>query len=157
MTLKSAQAGLSLDTILKRRSAYREAFSNFYVNKIVLYNKQSIETLLINLGIIRHKGKIKATINNAKCFIEVQKEFGSFSHYLWAFVDNKTIVNQSRTSVNSPTNTLESIPLSNNLKKRGFTFVVPTICYAFMQACGMVNDHSMACYKKSQIIEEFKQ
>ncbi len=147
LTLESAQAGLSWYTILKRREAYRKAFSYFDINKVATYTDHNVETLLNNEGIIRHRGKIESTINNAKRFIDIQNEFGSFSTYLWQFVNNTTIVNTFKNVTDYPATTPESVALSKDLKKRGFKFVGPTICYAFLQACGLVNDHSIHCYK----------
>lgn len=157
LTLESAQAGLSWYTILKRREGYRQAFENFDVEKVAQFTEEKIEVLLQNIGIIRHRGKISAAINNAKLFIEIQKEFGSFSRYMWGFVNNKTIVNNWKTLADYPATSKESDAWSKDLKKRGFKFVGSTICYAHMQACGMVNDHSYDCYKRSQIIDEFQQ
>lgn len=157
LTLESAQAGLSWYTILKRREGYRAAFENFDVDKVALFDDEKIEALVVNPEIIRHRGKINAAINNAKLFIEIQKEFGSFSNYMWGFVNNKTIVNHWSNMAESPATTKESDAWSKDLKKRGFKFVGSTICYAHMQACGMVNDHSANCYKRSQIISEFEQ
>ena len=157
LTLESAQAGLSWYTILKRREGYRAAFENFDVDKVALFDDEKIEALVVNPEIIRHRGKINAAINNAKLFIEIQNEFGSFSKYMWSFVDHKTIVNHWSNMAESPATTKESDAWSKDLKKRGFKFVGSTICYAHMQACGMVNDHSANCYKRSQIISEFEQ
>ena len=157
LTLESAQAGLSWYTILKRRDGYREAFANFDVNDVPLFNNEKVEELVLNSAIIRHRGKIEAAINNAKLFIEIQQEFGSFSHYMWGFVGHKTIVNYWTSLDDYPATSSESDAWSKNLKKRGFKFVGSTICYAHMQACGMVNDHSFDCYKRSQIIDEFQQ
>lgn len=157
LTLESAQAGLSWYTILKRRDGYREAFANFDVNAVALFTEQKVEELLLNTSIIRHRGKIQAAINNAKIFIKIQKEFGSFSDYMWSFVDHKTIVNNWTKPEDYPATSKESDAWSKDLKKRGFKFVGSTICYAHMQACGMINDHSVDCYKRSQIIDEFQQ
>jgi DNA-3-methyladenine glycosylase I len=157
LTLESAQAGLSWYTILKRREGYRAAFENFDVNKVALFNDEKVEALVVNPEIIRHRGKIKAAINNAKLFIAIQNEFGSFSNYMWGFVNHKTIVNHWSNMADYPATTKESDAWSKDLKKRGFKFVGSTICYAHMQACGMVNDHSVGCYKRSQIISEFEQ
>lgn len=157
LTLESAQAGLSWYTILKRREGYRAAFDNFDVNKVASFDDEKVEALVVNPDIIRHRGKINAAINNAKLFIEIQNEFGSFSKYMWSFVDHKTIVNHWSNMAESPATTKESDAWSKDLKKRGFKFVGSTICYAHMQACGMVNDHSANCYKRSQIISEFEQ
>lgn len=157
LCLESAQAGLSWYTILKRREGYRHAFDNFDVDIVAKYNQDKVEALLQDTGIIRHRAKIKAAINNAQCFIDIQKEFGSFSIYMWQFVNNKTIVNLWESSNHCPTKSNESDAWCKDLKKRGFKFVGPTICYAHMQACGMINDHSEDCYKRSQIINEFQQ
>ncbi len=157
LTLESAQAGLSWYTILKRRDGYRKAFANFNVHLVALFNQQDIETLMLNEGIIRNRKKIEAAINNAQRFIEIQREFGSFSSYMWQFVNNKTKVNHLYTIEDYQATSPESDAFSKDLKKRGFKFVGSTICYAHMQACGMINDHSIDCYKRSQIIEQFNQ
>lgn len=151
LTLESAQAGLSWYTILKRREGYRKAFEQFDVNKVANYTIDDVERLLLNSEIIRHKGKIEATINNAKRFIEIQNEYGSFSTYLWAFVGNKTIVNNFETLADYPATTEISDKLSKDLKKKGFKFVGSTTIYAYMQACGMVNDHSVDCFKRNTV------
>ncbi len=157
LMLESAQAGLSWYTILKRRDGYRAAFANFDVEKVSKFTEEKVEELLLDIGIIRHRGKINAAINNAKLFIAIQKEFGSFSEYMWGFVNHKTIVNNWEKLEDYPATSKESDAWSKDLKKRGFKFVGSTICYAHMQACGMVNDHSHDCYKRSQIIDEFQQ
>ncbi|MEW6991652.1 DNA-3-methyladenine glycosylase I [Colwelliaceae bacterium 6441] len=157
LTLESAQAGLSWYTILKRRAGYRNAFANFDVRLIANFDDDKVEELMCNTAIIRNRLKIKATINNAQRFIEIQKEFGSFSHYMWAFVNNKTIVNQWHNLDDYPATSKESDAWSKDLKKRGFKFIGSTICYAHMQACGMINDHSVDCFRRSQIISEFQQ
>lgn len=157
LTLESAQAGLSWYTILKRRDGYREAFEQFDVKKVAKFDQSKVEDLMLNSAIIRNRAKIEAAINNAKCFIEIQNEFGSFSSYQWAFVNNKTIVNEREIGSDSPSTSKESDAFAKDLKKRGFKFVGSTICYAHMQACGMVNDHSLDCYKRSQIIEAYNQ
>ena len=157
LTLESAQAGLSWYTILKRRESYREAFSQFNVDKVALFDANNVESLMANEGIIRNRKKIEAAINNAKCFLAIQKEFGSFSKYMWSFVNNKTIVNDIKSKEDYQATSPESDAFSKDLKKRGFKFVGSTICYAHMQACGMVNDHSNDCYRKKQIIEQFDQ
>jgi DNA-3-methyladenine glycosylase I len=157
LMLESAQAGLNWYTILKRRDGYRAAFANFDVNLVALFTNDKVEELVVNHAIIRHRGKINAVINNAKIFIDIQKEFGSFSHYMWGFVGHKTIVNNWATLNDYPATSKESDAWSKDLKKRGFKFVGSTICYAHMQACGMVNDHSNDCYKRSQIIVKFQQ
>lgn len=157
LMLESAQAGLSWYTILKRRQGYREAFANFDVNTVSKYDQDKVEQLMLNPAIIRNRGKINAAIINAQLFIEIQKEFGSFSNYMWGFVGNKTIVNKYKELSDYPATTAESDAWSKDLKKRGFKFVGSTICYAHMQACGMINDHSLTCYKRKQIIERYQQ
>lgn len=157
LILESAQAGLSWYTILKRRQGYKAAFANFDVHKVAKYNQDNVEVLMLNSAIIRHRGKINAAINNAKLFIEIQQAFGSFSDYMWGFVNNKTIVNEYTELSDYPATSVESDAWSKDLKKRGFKFVGSTICYAHMQACGMVNDHSLTCYKKKQIIAQYHQ
>ena len=157
LTLESAQAGLSWYTILKRRQGYYDAFANFNVEVVSKYDQNKVEELMLNSAIIRNRGKINATIKNAKLFIEIQKEFGSFSNYMWAFVDNKTIVNEYSDLSDYPATSPESDAWSEDLKKRGFKFVGSKICYAHMQACGMVNDHSIKCYKRKQIIDKYQQ
>lgn len=157
LCLESAQAGLSWYTILKRRDGYRTAFDNFNVNIVASYDQNKVEELLQNTGIIRHRAKINAAINNAQCFIDIKKEFGSFSVYMWQFVNNKTIVNSWKDSNDCPATSKESDAWCKDLKKRGFKFVGSTICYAHMQACGMINDHNEDCYKRSQIINEYQQ
>lgn len=157
LTLESAQAGLSWYTILKRRKGYQEAFANFDVELVAQFTQEQVEALMLNSAIIRNRGKINAAISNARCFIEIQQEFGSFSNYMWGFVNNKTIVNEFRELADYPATSIESDTWSKDLKARGFKFVGSTICYAHMQACGMVNDHNIHCYKRSQIIDEFQQ
>jgi len=157
LTLESAQAGLSWYTILKRRQGYLDAFANFDVEIVSKYDQSKVEELMLNTAIIRNRGKINAAINNAKLFIEIQQEFGSFSDYMWGFVDNKTIVNKYEELSDYPATSTESDLWSKDLKKRGFKFVGSTICYAHMQACGMVNDHSLGCYKRKQIIDKYQQ
>lgn len=157
LTLESAQAGLSWYTILKKREGYRKAFANFNVDIVALFDHNKVEQLMLDKSIVRHRGKIEAAINNAKVFIAIQNEFNSFSHYMWAFVNHKTMVNHYDDDDKSPTTSVESDSWCKDLKKRGFKFVGPTICYAHMQACGMVNDHSKSCYKRKQIIDQFHQ
>ncbi|MEO1439782.1 MAG: DNA-3-methyladenine glycosylase I, partial [Chloroflexota bacterium] len=142
LTLEGAQAGLSWITILKRREGYREAFDGFDPEKVAQYGEEKIAALLQNPGIIRNKLKVRGTVTNARAFLQVQREFGSFSDYVWAFVDGKPIQNAWTTLADVPAQTDTSTALSKALKKRGFTFVGPTIMYAFMQATGMVNDHT---------------
>ena len=157
LCLESAQAGLSWYTILKRRQGYRDAFANFDVNIVATFDQDKVEQLMLNSAIIRNRGKINAAINNAKLFIKIQHEFGSFSKYMWGFVGNKTIVNENKTLADFPATSAESDAWSKDLKKRGFKFVGSTICYAHMQACGMVNDHSLDCYKRKHILEKYQQ
>ena len=146
LILEGAQAGLSWITILKRRGGYRKAFSDFDVLKVSKYNKKQIEKLLTDESIIRNKLKINSAINNANQFLKIQVEYGSFDNYLWGFVDHKPIKNKFKKTSDLPTSTKISEKLSQDLKKRGFSFVGPTICYALMQAIGMVNDHTYGCY-----------
>lgn len=157
LTLESAQAGLSWYTILKRRDGYRRAFANFDYEQVACFTDADVDRLVEDPSIIRHRKKIEATINNAQCFIKVREEFGSFSAYMWAFVGGKTIVNQFSEIEDYPATTPESDAFSKDLKKRGFKFVGSTICYAHMQACGMVNDHSLDCYRRTEIIEQYQQ
>jgi len=150
LILEGAQAGLSWTTILKRRDGYRKAFSDFDALKVSKYTQKRVEKLLKDESIIRNKLKINSAINNAKLFLKVQEEFGSFDKYLWGFVKNKPIKNKFKKLSDLPATTEISEELSQDLKKRGFNFVGPTICYALMQATGMVNDHTSNCflYKK---------
>ncbi|NOY50588.1 MAG: DNA-3-methyladenine glycosylase I [Chlorobi bacterium] len=141
IVLDGFQAGLSWSTILKKRENFRKAFDNFDAHAISKYDEGKVESLLQDAGIIRNKLKIKATISNAKCFLEIQREFGSFDKYIWQFTDGRTIKNKWTNSSQIPVSTPESDAMSKDLKKRGFKFVGTTICYAFMQAAGMVNDH----------------
>jgi DNA-3-methyladenine glycosylase I len=157
LCLESAQAGLSWYTILKRRDSYRTAFDNFDVDIVATYDQKKVEALLQDSGIIRHRAKVNAAVNNAQCFIDIKKEFGSFSTYMWQVVNNKTIVNSWDNIADYPATSPESDAWCKDLKKRGFKFVGSTICYAHMQACGMINDHSTDCYKRSQIINEYQQ
>ena len=147
LILEGAQAGLSWITVLRKRENYREAFDNFDAEKIITYDEAKIAELLQNPGIIRNKLKINATISNAKAYLEVQREFGSFDSYIWQFVNGEPIINHWETLADVPAETDESKAMSKALKKRGFRFVGPTICYAFMQACGMVNDHTTDCFR----------
>lgn len=152
LNLEGAQAGLSWYTILKKRENYRKAFDHFEPSIIINYDEKKIGELLQNEGIVRNKLKINAVITNAKAFLKVKEEFGSFSEYIWSFVDGKPIINHFKDLSEVPATTDISDRLSKDLKKRGFKFVGSTICYAFMQATGMVNDHieSCICYDKSQ-------
>jgi len=147
LILEGAQAGLSWRTILVRMNSYKKAFDNFDAKKISNYTQNKIEQLLNNPGIIRNKLKINAAILNAQKFLEVKKEFGSFDKYIWSFVSHKTIVDKFKSWKDIPTTTKESDAMSKDLKERGFKFVGSTICYAFMEAVGMVNDHSVDCFR----------
>lgn len=153
LNLEGAQAGLSWYTILKKRENYRKAFDNFEPMIILTYNEKKIEELLQNEGIVRNKLKINAVITNAKAFFKVKEEFGSFSDYIWSFVDGNPIKNHFKELSEVPATTEISDRLSKDLKKRGFKFVGSTICYAFMQATGMVNDHleSCICYNQRPV------
>lgn len=147
LILEGAQAGLSWETILKKRSGYKEAFDQFDAEKISSYPESKIEELLINPNIVRNRLKVNSTVLNAKLFLDVQKEFGSFDQYIWQFTGGRTIQNAFRKMSELPANTPESDAMSKDLKKRGFKFIGTTICYAFMQATGMVNDHVISCFK----------
>ena len=151
LILEGAQAGLSWSTILKRRKTYKKAFDNFDAKKISKYKSKDIKRLLNDEGIIRNKLKVAATILNAKKFLKIKKEFGSFEKYIWSFVNHKPIQNKFNSIKEIPANTKESNDMSNDLKKRGFKFVGTTICYAFMQAVGMVNDHVVNCFRYKQV------
>jgi DNA-3-methyladenine glycosylase I len=155
LLLDGFQAGLSWITILKKRTNYRKAFDHFNPKKIAAYDKRKVKELLANQGIVRNKLKIEAAIQNASAFLTVKKEFGSFDNYIWQFTDGKTIKNTWETLAQIPAKTNESTAMSNDLKKRGFKFVGPTICYAFMQAAGMVNDHLVSCFRYHQIYSGF--
>lgn len=146
LILEGMQAGLSWITILRKRENFREAFDNFDPHKIVAYDEAKVESLMQNKGIIRNRLKIESSIKNARAFLAVQEEFGSFDAYIWQFVGGKPIVNQFQSMSDIPAKTSEAEAMSKDLKKRGFKFIGPTICYAFMQACGMVNDHIMDCF-----------
>jgi len=146
LTLESAQAGLSWSTILAKREGYLKAFDNFDVEKVASYSEEKIEILLQNPDIVRNKLKVKATVNNAKIILEIQKEYGSFDAYMWSFVEGKTIQNSWKEASEVPASTALSDAMSRAMKKRGFKFVGSTICYAYMQAVGMVNDHTVDCF-----------
>lgn len=151
LILEGAQAGLSWITILKKRENYRKAFDRFDAVKIARYDARKKRQLLGNAGIVRNSLKIDATIGNAKAFLAVQKEFGSFDAYIWQFVGGKPRQNRRKSLREIPPKTSESDTMSKDLKKRGFRFVGSTICYAFMQATGMVNDHVTRCYRHNQL------
>jgi DNA-3-methyladenine glycosylase I len=147
LILEGAQAGLSWLTILKRREGYREAFDHFDAKKIARYDKRKEAALLKNPGIIRNRLKIAATVANAQAFLEVQKEYGTFDRYIWSFVGGKPKRPRRKSGERLPAQTPEAEEMSKDLKKRGFRFVGPTICYAFMQAVGMVDDHAANCFR----------
>ena len=151
LVLEGAQAGLSWETVLKKRENYRKAFSDFDPVKVSRYGDKKIEALMGNKGIIRNRLKIASAVNNAKRFLEVQKEFGTFDAYIWQFVNGKPITNRFKSMQEIPATTKESDAMSKDLKKRGFKFVGPTICYAHMQATGMVNDHVVGCFRYKEI------
>jgi DNA-3-methyladenine glycosylase I len=144
--LEGAQAGLSWETVLKKREAYRKLFANFDPNKVARFTQAKIEKLLLDPSIIRNRLKVESSVSNAKAFLKVQKEFGSFNEYIWQFVDHKPIVNRIKTKTDVPAKTALSDKISKDLKKRGFRFVGSTIVYAYMQAVGIVNDHMQSCY-----------
>ena len=151
LLLDGFQAGLSWIVILKKRSNYRKAFDYFDARKIATYGNRKVTQLLSNKGIIRNKLKIEAAVQNAKSFLLIHDEFGSFNDYIWQFTGGKTIRNTWKTLDQIPAWTEESVSMSKDLKKRGFKFVGPTICYAFMQAAGMVNDHLVGCFRYHQV------
>ena len=153
LVLEGAQAGLSWLTVLKKRNAYREAFNDFDPNIVAKYDHGRIEQLLENKGIIRNRLKIASAINNANKFLDVQKDFGSFDQYIWQFVDKRQKHNTWSSLTDIPARTTESDVMSKNLKHRGFSFVGSTICYAFMQATGMVNDHLISCFRHNEIAQ----
>jgi len=152
LILEGAQAGLSWDTILQKRENYRSAFGNFYPKRIAAYDRRKLQALLKNPGIVRNRLKIGSAVQNAKAFLRVQEEFGSFDRYIWQFVDGKPLVNAWKSLKQLPASTRESDAMSKDLKKRGFNFVGSTICYAFMQAVGLVNDHAITCFRRSQVL-----
>jgi DNA-3-methyladenine glycosylase I len=151
LILEGAQAGLSWDTVLQKRENYRAAFDGFDPKRIAGYDRRKLGTLLRNPGIIRNRLKVASAVRNAKAFLGIQKEFGSFATYIWQFTGGKAQVNAWRAGQRVPARTAESDAMSKDLKKRGFNFVGSTICYAFMQAVGMVNDHSIECFRYSQV------
>ena len=151
LILEAFQAGLSWITILRKRENFRKALDNFDYKKIANYDQTKIDSLLQDTGIVRNKLKINATITNAQAFMEVQKEYGSFSDYIWAFVDGKPIKNKLKSYKDAPANTELSDAISKDLKKRGFKFVGSTVVYAHMQATGMVNDHEVNCFRYGEV------
>ncbi|HBH05451.1 MAG TPA: DNA-3-methyladenine glycosylase I [Flavobacteriales bacterium] len=153
LILEGAQAGLSWATILKRREGYRKAFSNFDPEIVAQYDEKKISELLDFEGIIRNKLKVRSAVTNAQIFLELQKEFGSFDRYVWRFVGGQPINNKWKKMSEVPATSIESDALSKDLKKRGFKFIGSTIVYAYMQACGLVNDHTEGCFRFSEIID----
>jgi DNA-3-methyladenine glycosylase I len=151
LILEGAQAGLSWDTILNKRENYRAALNNFDAKKVARYDRRKVQTLMKNAGIVRNRLKIASAVQNAKAFLEVQDEFGSFDAYIWQFTGGSPRINCWRSAKQVPARTPESDAMSKDLKKRGFSFVGTTICYAFMQAVGMVNDHLTSCFRYSQL------
>jgi len=151
LVLEGAQAGLSWITILKKRENYRCAFADFDPRIVTEFKSCDLNRLLRDPGIVRNRLKLESAVRNARAFIEVQEEFGSFDRFIWSFTDGKTIQNQWTSLAEVPANTPESTAMSRNLKRRGFRFVGPTICYAFMQAIGMVNDHDVDCFRHQEL------
>ena len=156
LILEGAQAGLSWATILKRREGYREAFAGFDPQKVARYTPAKIEKLLAFEGIIRNRLKVESAVTNARAFLAVQEVYGSFDEYIWRFVDGKPIINRRKGIKDIPATTRESDALSKDLKKRGFKFVGSTIIYAHMQACGLVNDHQVNCFRYGEIVKEYR-
>ncbi len=151
LILEGAQAGLSWSTILKRRAGYRKAFAGFDAVKVARYTPAKIEKLLLDPGIIRNRAKVEATVRNARVFLEVQEEFGSFDTYIWGFVGGRPVVNSWRRTAQLPATSPESEALSKDLRRRGFGFVGPTVCYAHLQAAGLVNDHLVGCFRHGEV------
>ncbi len=154
LTLESAQAGLSWYTVLRKRANYRQAFAEFDPAKVARFSATKVEQMLQDPGLIRNRRKISAAVENARHFLAVQDEFGSFSAYIWRFVDGEPIVNEFRTLADLPATSRESDALSKDLKSRGFKFIGSIVIYAHMQATGMVNDHVLDCFRRSQILDE---
>ena len=153
LTLEGAQAGLSWSTVLNRHEGYRRAFEGFDYERVAMFTDDDAARLLGDTGIVRNRAKIAATIGNARAFIEVRREFGSFDAYVWRFVDGRPKVNAPESMSDVPAQTAESTALSKDLLKRGFRFVGPTICYAFMQATGLVNDHVVSCFRYAELAD----
>jgi DNA-3-methyladenine glycosylase I len=151
LVLEGAQAGLSWSTILKRRAGYRKAFAGFDAAKVARFTPAKVEKLLTDTGIIRNRAKVESAVRNARGFLAVQKEFGSFDDYIWGFVGGRPIVNKWRRLAQLPPTSAESEALSKDLKQRGFGFVGPTVCYAHLQAAGLVNDHIVSCFRHAQL------
>jgi DNA-3-methyladenine glycosylase I len=152
LVLEGAQAGLSWSTILRKREGYRKAFDSFNVQKIAQYSENDIARLLVNSEIIRNRLKIGAIVTNARAVLQVKEQFGSFDHYIWQFINGKPIQNAWKKMTDIPSSTPESEAMSKDLRKRGFKFVGATICYAFMQAVGMVNDHVVSCFRYGELV-----
>jgi len=153
LILEGAQAGLSWDTILRKRENYRKAFDNFDAEKVAHYNEKKLSELLLDEGIVRNRLKIASAVLNAKSYLKIKAEFGSFDSYIWQFVDDKPMVNHWKDLSEVPAKTSVSDAMSKDLKRRGFSFVGSTIMYAFMQACGLVNDHLVWCFRRKEIAE----
>jgi DNA-3-methyladenine glycosylase I len=151
LVLEGAQAGLSWLTILRKRENYREAFDHFDPREVARYDTRRVEELLHNPGIVRNRLKVEAAVGNARAFLAVQEEFGSFDRYIWRFVGGRPIRNARRSVAEIPASTPESVAMSKDLKRRGFGFVGATVCYAFMQAVGMVNDHTVECFRYGEL------
>ncbi len=151
MLLESAQAGLSWYTILRKREGYRQAFAGFDAQQVAAFDEQRVAALLQDAGIVRNQAKIRAAIHNAQCFLHVQAEYGSFSRYLWGFVGHRPKMNHWPTQAECPTQSPESDALSKDLKRRGFKFMGSTVCYAYMQAVGLVNDHVVDCFRHAEV------
>jgi DNA-3-methyladenine glycosylase I len=151
LVLEGAQAGLSWSTILKRRGGYRKAFAAFDPVKVARFTPARVEKLLLDPGIIRNRAKVEATVRNAKAFLAVQKEFGTFDAYVWGFVGGRPVVNTWRRTAQLPATSAESEALSKDLKRRGFGFVGPTVCYAHLQAAGLINDHLVGCFRYAEL------
>src|SRR5580700_6808352 len=151
LVLEGAQAGLSWSTILKRREGYRKAFAGFDPAKVARFTPAKVEKLLADPGIIRNRAKVEATVRNARAFLEVQAEFGTFDVYLWGFVGGHPVVNKWRRTAQVPATSVESEALSKDLRRRGFGFVGPTVCYAHLQAAGLVNDHLVGCFRYGEL------
>jgi DNA-3-methyladenine glycosylase I len=156
LTLEAAQAGLSWYTVLRKRAAYREAFAGFDPEKVARFGKRQIGLLLKNAGIIRNRAKVLAAIHNAGQFLDVQEEFGSFDAYIWRFVGGRPLVHRLKSLKDYPATTPESDAMSKDLKQRGFKFVGSTICYAHMQATGMVNDHTIGCFRRKRVVDSYR-
>ena len=152
LVLEGSQAGLSWSTILKKREGYRVAFEGFDLEKMAAFEEERIEQLLLDPGIVRNRLKVRSAVINARAILGLQEEYGSFDHYIWQFVGGGTIQNQFESLADIPSQTPESVAMSKDLLRRGFRFVGPTICYAFMQAVGMVNDHLVSCFRHAELL-----